>query len=230
VITLNNQDRVVLQAPAGDQVVDGQQFTLYNSADEPVTFEYESGYSVYVPRTYILEVPVMGARPPFGIQDGDMFEVDPDGASGPLDPVVFEFDYNNNSNPTSDVVIDFTTEDSQDTLAQNIVDALQTSALALPAKYLGDGQVHVGTSAGYEVSVTVGTLNVPSDVVDASVQDGQTFAIENGADLVVFEFDFGDGLVDPISGNIPIPFNAGETNDEIADNIAAAAWLAATTA
>jgi len=219
VITLNNKDRLVLEASYGSSVSDGQQFTITNSTDDLITFEYESGYSVNVPQTFTLSVPVAGALPG-GIADGDTFEIDPDGVAGPTLPTVFEFDNNSNSDPAN-VVITFTSDDAQDQISQLVTNAIAASGLGLSPKYLGDGEVHVGSTRGFEVTILAGNLAVAG--IDYAVEDGQTFVIENGPNAVVFEFEdtaIADGLES--GGAIQIDFSPPDTYEEIADNIAQA--------
>ena len=55
VITLNNRDRYLLTAPDGAAVADGDQFLIRDQAGNAVTFEYESGYKIWVPQTLTIQ-------------------------------------------------------------------------------------------------------------------------------------------------------------------------------
>ena len=146
VITLNNIDRDVIVAPAGNAVADGDQFKVGDSTGAVVTFEYETGYVVNVPKTYQLIVPVEGSGTG-GIVDGDRFTIG-DGVT----TVVFEFDRNNNVMPGT-TRIPFTTGMTQDQIVDLMVSSIQASKLKLAPRNLGNGQVHLGTRANYTVTL-----------------------------------------------------------------------------
>jgi hypothetical protein len=49
VIQLANRDQFIISAPAGNQVNDGDSFQLVDQMGNSATFEYESGYTMFVP-------------------------------------------------------------------------------------------------------------------------------------------------------------------------------------
>jgi hypothetical protein len=51
VITFPNEDRFVVSMPHGGQIADGETFMITDSTGGTVTFEFESGYSLFVPQT-----------------------------------------------------------------------------------------------------------------------------------------------------------------------------------
>ena len=74
VVTLHNSDRFIIDAPAGDR--DRGRQCIYRHGFSRCTdrFEFESGYTLRVPKTRILQVPEAGGRLG-GIRDGETFSV-----------------------------------------------------------------------------------------------------------------------------------------------------------
>ncbi len=52
-IKINNRNRFVLQAPSGDQVADGQRFSITDDQGGTVHFEFDSGYRVQLPTAFV---------------------------------------------------------------------------------------------------------------------------------------------------------------------------------
>jgi len=212
VITLNNIDRDVIEAPAGNEVADGDQFKVGDSTGAVVTFEYETGYVVNVPKTYQLIVPVEGSGTG-GIVDGDRFTIG-DGVT----TVVFEFDRNNNVMPGT-TRIPFTTGMTQDQIVDLMVSSIQASKLKLAPRNLGNGQVHLGTRANYTVTLPTNS-NLSRTGVTSNVKDGDGFTIKYGTKTFGFEFEDIDAANGVSPGRIPINFQYSDTNDEIAKEMA----------
>ena len=49
-ISINNKDRFVIAAPSGDQVADGDQFSITDENGGVVRYEFDSGYRLQVPQ------------------------------------------------------------------------------------------------------------------------------------------------------------------------------------
>jgi VCBS repeat-containing protein len=230
-ITLNNRDRFVVAAPAGDQVADGDQFRITDPAGTLVVFEYESGYSITVPETLSLTVPPEGADSG-GIRDGDTFDIYENGRL-----TRFEFDSNSNFVSTN-IPIAFLSRDPQDVMAGYIIRAIDllnnppgnttpdgSYGLNLSPRYLGSGVIHLGVrtladlSPQHDVRVPTGSV-LTTDGQRAGIDDGQSFVLHYGYQPFTFEFD-SDGS-QAIPGSVPIPFTRFETHLQIADDVVAA--------
>ncbi|MBI2481609.1 MAG: hypothetical protein HYV60_24080, partial [Planctomycetia bacterium] len=209
-IFLNNRSRTIVSTAAGNRVVDGSQFTIGDSFGKVATFEYESGYTLQVPRTLTLEVPDLIANPG-AITDGQTFVVR-DGSQS----VTFEFDQNNNAGANS-VVIPFTASSTRDQIADAIRIALNGAGLGLMPRNLGNGLVHMGSLANHSVDASGSKLRLFG--VASGVADGGTFKITYGDTVVTFEFD-SNNLKS--AANQRISFTAADTHVEIAAKIAAA--------
>ncbi|MCO6458585.1 MAG: tandem-95 repeat protein [Pirellulaceae bacterium] len=216
VIRLNNTDRFVIDAPRGDQVVDGQTFFIEDRNNNVVTFEYESGFSIRVPQPLSLQVPPQGVGPG-GITDGQTLIVAP-----PLGAAVtFEFDTNSPPNVFSgNLGIDVSSATSVDDVANAIVTAITNAALGLRPANLGGGVVHLGARRGYFVDTTP---TVVSQFGFAGVfVDGETFTVSEGANSVTFEFN--ETILNPnvMPGNTRIEFDNTFTQDQLVDVVGAA--------
>ncbi|MAD79946.1 MAG: hypothetical protein CMJ50_03755, partial [Planctomycetaceae bacterium] len=217
-ITLNNRDRFVVVAPDGGSVIDGDTFTISDATGSVVTYEYDSGYVVTVPKTLTLELPVEGALSG-GISDGETFTID-DG----LTPTTFEFDSNNNVSG-SNVRIGFTNADLQTELVNAVIDAIDglvgavgdsMFGLGLSPRDLGAGVIHLGSRTNHTLTLS-GSGILTSSGSPAGVDDGDTFIIDYNGQIVRFEFDENGS---PPGTNEQISFTFFETNEEIADKIA----------
>ena len=210
-ITLNNRDRFVIVAPDGQTAKDGDQFEITDPAGSTVVFEYESGYSIYVPERLSITIPPEGANPG-GITDGATFQIG-DGTT----TVTFEFDSNTNAAPANKVIA-FKNGDSQDTLANLVVQALATSGLGLSPRNLGQGKVHLGSRAIHSLTIPSGSVLTQSGTA-AGIEDKQSFAVVYGNQTRTFEFDSDPDPGNVTPGNIRIPFQLSQTHREIADTI-----------
>ena len=73
-ITINNKDRFVISAPSGEQISDGDSFTITDTNGGIVNFEFDSGYRLQLPQGLTIEVPLAGAGAG-GVVDGDRFTI-----------------------------------------------------------------------------------------------------------------------------------------------------------
>ena len=227
VITLNNRDRYMLTAPDGAAIQDGDQFLIRDQAGNAVTFEYESGYKIWIPQTLTIQAVDAGR-----IADGDTFTITatvPDLTT--LDPTdfvtltgVFEFDKNGTFNPTN-TIIRYQDDDTADDIGLAIFQALDADrTLGLAPQYLGD-RVHIGSRGIHTLDVTTDSQLTQSGYA-AGVLDGDVLRIDytvaGATQSVAFEYDADGALTDPTSGNLLIPFDYGQTNEQIADSTVAA--------
>jgi hypothetical protein len=209
VITLNNKDRYLLKTPSGAAVQDGDQFLIRDGNGNAVTFEYESGYKMWVPQTLTIHAVEAGQ-----IRDGDTFAIG-DGAS----IVVFEFDNNNTFNPANRV-IRYSSTDTKEDIARKIFQVLeQDRTLGLAPRYLGD-RVHIGSRSNHLMNVSLNS-NLTQSGFAGGVADGDQFTIDftvNGvAQTVTFEFDSDGSLLDPDAPMpVVVPFDYSGTNEELA--------------
>ncbi len=230
-IDLNNRLEFTLNAPPAFGplgVTDGQQFTIRDEQGANVTFEYESGYTLTVPRTLELTVSPLGGNPG-GVADGEVFELSSDDG---MTIVTFEFDSNPNPGSISDpnfIRVPFSQfgqpggASTPDAVAQAIIDAIAASGLALSPKLLPGGVIHLGSNAQDQI------VSIPPSLtqsgVAAGVEDGQYFTVRapmagGGSQILTFEFTT-DGAPN-IAGNLPIDILPDDTNLEIAAKTAAA--------
>lgn len=238
VIRLNNRDRYVINAPTGSPDLDGSYFDITDDAGIRVRFEYDSGYTIQVPHSLSIQVPVAG------LADGQRFVIRD--ASNPANlPVVFELDVNDFVLP-GNLKVPFVLGSSQDEIADAIVTALRSPAaiaagLVLDAKNVGGGRVHLGAPEHYSLNTKPGNLGQPATILSlavpsvagspsvANVFDGQTFSITytpqaGSATAVRFEFD--TSLIPSVTpGNVRVAIPTGPipaTPAFVADQIVAA--------
>lgn len=211
VITLNNRDRHVVVAPGGDAVRDGDQFDVTDRTGVKVVFEYDSGYTIQIPRTLSVQVPPAGGG--FGgITDGSTFSITRSGIT-----TTFEFDSNNTLVNPSNVRVPFSVTDTADQIATTIANVVRNAGLGLSPKTLGNGIVHIGGTPAY--SLDVGTTRLIRDGSPDAVVDGETFTITRpNFPLLIFEFDL-DPAGDVQPGNIRVPFKLSDTHDDIANTL-----------
>ena len=215
-ITLNNKDRFVIDAPAGDQTADGDSFKVLDTSGGNVTFEFDSGYRLQIPQGVELIVPLAGGGAG-GINDGDRFVID-NGVQG------FTFEFDNNSNSIAGTIrIPFTSLSNRLDIANAIVTALSTIPNVVP-RIVGAGNVFVGSVLGaYADTTDAPALTQPKSTIallvpllgtrPGGVTDGQTFGLSDGRQNLIFEFD-GDRSVQP--GNIRIDISSASTAAEVA--------------
>ncbi len=217
-ITLNNRDRTAIEARDGSQVADGNIFTITDAGGTAVTFEYESGYSLQLPRTTVLQIRSAGTA-----LDGATLTVN-DGMGNRT----LEFDLGGDgvSNPMR-IAVPYLATDDLDDIAEQLIAVIDSLAgtvgdaqygLSLHPRSLGGGAVHLGTSSAHTNVAVSGALSTTG--VTAGVEEGQTFLMDWQGTTYQFEFDSGDGVT--LAGNIPVAFSWFDTYEDLAENVAAA--------
>ncbi|MDA1052306.1 MAG: DVUA0089 family protein [Planctomycetota bacterium] len=217
-IELSNSRGLLIAAPNGAEVADGDLFGLTDDLGNTVNFEFDSGYVLEVPPTLALQISARGGAT---INDRDTITVT---NSATAVTEVFEFDLDGFTR-TGNIPIRFTRSDSANTLASSIVQAIQLADPDLelsPVNFVNfDGRaVHLGTKGVHTVDLSNTSL-VATGQVDG-IDDGQTFSIDNGARRVVFEFT-SQGIL--TTGDRAIPFSFSQTNEQIAQSIVSAITL-----
>ena len=221
-ISLTNVAGHVLEMVDGSQQLDGDSFDVTDQDGNMVTFEYESGYVMYVRQSYTLAVPATGGA---DIADAETIVVSNEDTS-----VTFEFD--------RDGVVDANNvpiEYSLSTTSQQVLDKLKTALtdaeLGLNPRDLGDYQLMLGSSQEHTLDASNSSmiqLGFP-----ASVNNGECFVIHVDSELKCFRF--GDVNADDEGGSsntsqddggeleeVVIDYDSSQTHDEIAENIASA--------
>jgi hypothetical protein len=215
-ISINNQDRFVISAPSGDQVADGDQFTITDENGGVVHYEFDSGYRLQVPQGLTLQVPLAGGA--FGgIVDGDRFSVTIGSTT-----TTFEFDRNNNV-LAGNRAIPFQLGASQQEILDAVIAAIGAANLSgiTPAQ-LTSSQIFIGAEAGVQLNTSFSTLTQPNGTLalripDAGprggVLDGHTFTLNDGRQTLTFEYDT-NGTVG--SGHVAIDFSTAISAADIA--------------
>jgi hypothetical protein len=215
-ITLNNKDRFVVDAPAGDQIGDGNTFTVQDSSGGNVTFEFDSGYRLQLPQGIELLIPLAGGGAG-GINDGDRFVV-----FNGVSRSTFEFDNNNNS-IAGNTRIPFTSLSTKADIANAIVTAL-SSISGIAPRILTSGDVFVGAPLGAYIDTTdavalvqpnstFGLLVPALGTRPGGIVDGQTFGVSDGRQSLIFEFDSDSQVA---IGNVRIDISRVSTAAEVA--------------
>lgn len=215
-VAVNNKNRFVLTAPAGDQVADGDLFTITDSNGGVVYYEFDSGYRLQVPQGLTLLIPLAGGATG-GIADGDRFTIN----TG-TQAITFEFDRNGNFLAGNRPIL-FTQGASQDEMAASVIAAIQASGLPVTPRLLSDGRVFLGTEAGVQLDTTFTTISQPATTLafkipalgprPGGIVEGQTFTVSDGRRTVTFEYDT-DSVVAP--GNTPLDFRGAATVADLA--------------
>ncbi|MQG87358.1 MAG: tandem-95 repeat protein [SAR202 cluster bacterium] len=216
-IELVNQDHWRLAADRGFDVSDGTIFSIVSNDGVQADFEFDRGYSLQVPQTFKLQFPEEGGGLG-GILDGDTIEI-----RNGTTAVIFEFDRDDDWIASRERV-EFETTDTPDQLAGKLKSAidLKFPELNLFPKIIGggSGELHLGANIAHQINIASATLNVIGG--NAAIVDGQTFEIDNGEQVLKFEFEdthssVNDGLTDP--ENIPIKFTMADTHEDLAVKI-----------
>ena len=206
-VELNNKDRSVLKAPAGNKVVDGDRITMTDSNNGRVVFEFESGYVLRLPDPLALTVPIEGTNTG-GLIDGGVFIIN----DGLRPPVIFEFDSDNSTLPTS-IPVTLPSEatpnepselvqyrnDIANNIAAAITTAINDANIELNVDVLVDGPtVIIGSEANTRLDIATSRLELSakalglqmptsgSDVGGVAV--GDQFQIFDGLTTQTFEF------------------------------------------
>ena len=220
VIRLNNRDIFVIDMPDGGMVRDGQTFLVMDQTLAAPTFEFESGYSMYVPESLSIFIPEAGADVG-GIQDGERFTV----SDGLGQFTTFEFDMNVPPNTLpGNVRIDVSQAVTQDEVAGVVVDTINNANIGMTAVYLGSGRIHLGAAARYQVDTT--NTQITQSGLPGAITDGQSFTIDTGTRQVTYEFDSDGVWVDRDNNGVPdnvlITFTDADPYEVISDRMAAA--------
>ncbi len=220
VIRLQNRDQHLIEARSGDQIADGDRFRITDEFGNAYTFEYDTGYVLTVPQSYAIQVPVQGGAAG-GVADGDTVTVDVSvtDAFGTVTTysVTLEFDNNSVLADPDHLPITFTAASTQGEIADALVAGLRNAAVGLRPANVGQGRVYLGVDGTQTASVDSATLALSGGPI--GVLDGDTFTIDNGSRLFVFQFTT-SGVAG--SGRIPVRFAPSQTDSQIAQAIAAA--------
>ncbi|MDX1924959.1 MAG: DVUA0089 family protein [Pirellulaceae bacterium] len=210
-VAVNNKNRFVLTAPAGDQVADGDFFTITDRDGGIVYYEFDSGYRLQVPQGLTLLVPLAGGATG-GIADGDRFTI-----TAGAQVVTFEFDRNGNFLAGNRPIL-FTQGASQAEMSAALIAAIQASGLPVTPRLLSAGRVFLGADAGVQLDTTFTTITQPPTTLafkipalgprPGGIVEGQTFTISDGRRTVTFEYDT-DSVV--AAGNTPLDFRGAAT-------------------
>lgn len=202
-ITLNNKDRFVIDATAGDNVSDGHTFAIRDSNGGNVTFEYESGFRLQVPTSLELNIPLAGGGAG-GIADGDRFVL-----NNGTTLFTFEFDSNNNT-IAGTRRIPFTTLSSRSEIATAILAAVATVPNVQAKVDSATGRLFINAASGAWLDTNnAGALTQPiANIgllvpVPSTIVNGRTFQISDGSATVVFEFNRNAAAPNP-NGNVRI--------------------------
>ena len=215
-VAVNNKNRFVLTAPAGDQVADGDVFTITDNNGGVVYYEFDSGYRLQVPQGLTLLIPLAGGATG-GIADGDRFTINTGTQS-----VTFEFDRNGNFLAGNRPIL-FTQGATQDAMAAAVIAAIQASGLPVTPRLLSGGRVFLGADAGVQLDTTFTTISQPATTLafkvpalgprPGGIVEGQTFTVSDGRRTVNFEYDT-DSVV--AAGNTPLDFRGAATVADLA--------------
>lgn len=214
-ISINNKDRFVVTAPAGDQVSDGDTFNITDEDGGVVVYEFDSGYRLQVPQGLEMQVPLAGGA--FGgVADGDRFSLTVGGVQ-----TTFEFDLNGNT-LAGNIAVPFVLGGTQSELTAAVVSAVQSAGINVTAISRSGGNIFLGAEAGVVLDTTFTTisqpattqaLEIPASGPQGGVLDTHSFTVSDGRLTETFEFDT-DGTVTP--GNTPIDFSSSVTAANIA--------------
>ncbi|MEQ1825450.1 MAG: pre-peptidase C-terminal domain-containing protein [Pirellula sp.] len=200
-----NESQIELVDPRN--VVDGTIYTILDSLNNNTRFELNTGLR--------LRVPASSDGFTTTAVDGAIFRID-DG----FQRVTFEFDSDNIVRP-GNVRVAFSSQDQPQALVNRIITAILTTPLAanMSVKSIGNGEIQIlgnlttviPEDSGIVVRGRSGTtptygLQIPTaNGLPAGVLDGQTFTIQRGNTISVFEIDT-NGVV--LANSIRVPFSS----------------------
>ncbi|MEL0097649.1 MAG: choice-of-anchor L domain-containing protein [Planctomycetaceae bacterium] len=220
-ISLTNVAGHVLEMVDGSQQLDGDSFDVTDQDGSIVTFEYDSGYTIYVRPSYTLVIPEIGGA---GILDGDTIVVDHDDHNA----VTFEFDRDGVVD-TNSVAIEYTLSSTAQQIVNQLSDALAAAELGLAPRDLGDYQLMLGSNEGHTLDAS--GSSVLQLGYSSSVLDNECFAAVVNGQEQCFMFDSngetasGSAEPDTHPDTHPtkvIEFTYVQTQDEIAESISEA--------
>ncbi len=215
-VTLNNRDRLVIQAPAGDGVVDGQQIVVTDQNGTRAFLEYETGFVLDIPQTLTLVVPA-GIGGAAGFRDGDQFEI-----TSPLG-VTERFELNVFGDISSGVIeIPVAAGATASQVRDAIFNVLRTrtATLDIAPTAIGTNQIQIGSIIGHSVD----TLSSPLTVIGIAqgVMDGDILRYRSGTTAVQFEFNLVGDTSTRFDSNIVIPFKRDDSYLVLAEKLAEA--------
>ncbi len=224
-ITLNNQNRVGLDLPAGDEIADGSRYAITDSANRTSVFEFDSGYVLQVPQT--LGIRVLGPNTTF--VDGETFTVSFADSTGTV-TASRTFEINRGGTVRAgNVPVNIGSPDSTDGISvaptiQSVRDALLTAInsvsleLGLATRGIGSEELQIGSAPGHSITGTVTGLEFFGVAAGVAVGDQFRYSVAGGSSQL-FEFTNAGGT--PTSSSaIAIEFARTMTVDEVAENIA----------
>ncbi|MEC8555201.1 MAG: Ig-like domain-containing protein [Planctomycetota bacterium] len=216
-IAINNRDRFVIEAPSGDAYADGDSFTITDTSNGKVFFEFDSGYELQVPQGLSMQIPLAGGAQG-GIVDGDRFSLVISGVT-----TTFEFDRNNNLLP-GNIPITFAYGDTQEEIIQKIVTAIQGSGVAVAPKVVGGGTLFFGSELGAQLDTNFTTIDQPATTAalrvptlgprPGGVVDGQTFVVSDGTRSITFEYETMGGVT---PGNTLVDISTALIAEDVAN-------------
>ncbi len=194
IINIADNLTIVVPTGGGGTINDGETLRLTDGTTS-YTFEFDKDNALINPfanlpinaannRTILLPAAGGGVG---GVQDGDIFRIDPDGL-GAVPPVVFEFD--SNGAVSAPNVIHFDHFTTQDVLADRVAAAVnaQAGVLGLNAKNLGGGIVVLDKTTPRTVLDTSAATNVGNSFQPATQAEM--------AERIVAALDNADGTAD----------------------------------
>jgi hypothetical protein len=218
-ININNKDRFVVNANSGDQINDGDSFSIKDSNGGNVAFEYESGYRLQIPQGLQLNLPLAGGGAG-GILDGDRFTINSGSAT-----YSFEFDSNANIINPAARIVRFTSLSTKQQVVESLIAAINSPAIpGVVASLTSDGNIFIGAPIGTTIDTesapsiqqpnpTIGLLVPSLGTRPGGIADGQTFSITDGRVAVVFEYD-SDGTTQP--GNVLVDISQANSDRDVA--------------
>ena len=205
-----NTNESSIQVVRPNDIVDGTIYTILDSSGRNTRFELETGL--------VLNVPASIDGFTNSAVDGAIFRVD-DG----FRLVTFEFDNNSNARP-GNIPIFVNSQEPPAVLGERVATAIRNAGLELTVRSLGDGRVQIlgslyatvsPVNSQISVSGRSGTspvygLQIPTENgLPIGLTDGQSFGIQRGNTVVVFELDSSGSVA---AGAIPIPLNTASTD------------------
>ncbi|MEM9645151.1 MAG: GEVED domain-containing protein, partial [Planctomycetota bacterium] len=218
-ITLNNLQRIAYNATSGDTFEDGDQLTLTDSMGGENVFEFESGFTVSVPKTTSLEIQETNA----GFVDRDVLTItSPDGNS-----LTLEID-NSGATTSGNVPVNLADAGTIQEVREAFLAALNGPSPADPmmtvSEYLdlvpvlvGNEAIQLGTLEGHVITGNVAGLVV--DGVAGGIVDGETFVYTTPDVVANFEFDFDGDVTPDVDNQFVISLTRSDTVEEIANKI-----------
>jgi VCBS repeat-containing protein len=173
-ITLNNRVRQVLSVPTGDQIADGDQVVITDSAGTVARFEFDSGFVATIPAA--------------GVTEGDRVLYTSQSRVRRIEWLLEGS--GTTPQPNTNLVLNFNAADTPQTLAEKLADGLRQLDQGLEtARAIEGARVYVGGRAGDAITfegnalAVVGTPGVaanaiavpiiPSNLLNSDVVAGQ---------------------------------------------------------